>query len=234
VSLATASTVGLLAFLLHGLIDFNFRIPANVFALAVVAGIAVNSMLPRFGAAPRFHEVKIEVPERAPRKLYFFGISFFILLSCLTMSASIAHAHASLANILIQKTGKKGTEPALRYLSIAEKLDPLNSEYPYARGRVYEKLAARERWNEDTRKDLYAAAAKDYIRASKLQPANAFFHLCLGYVLSEGTPESTTSTAEKEFRRALSLNPSSPKTREYLALWRTARTTASDQFGKER
>ncbi len=230
-SLAIASLTGALSLTLHGIVDFNFHITANALTLAVVAGIALNSMLPFSDSPSPFREIQIDLSERLPKRCCIAGISFCILLSLLAASAATAGMYRSRAESIVAERGGR-PETALDHLKKARRFDPLNSKYAYMRGRIYEMLAMRERWDEASRERLFNLATKEYARATTLEPTSALYHLSVAYALAGGDPAATTPAVEKEFEVARLLDPSSPKVSEYIAQWSRIRDGAPDKWGK--
>ncbi|MBI5115657.1 O-antigen ligase family protein [Candidatus Poribacteria bacterium] len=221
--LAIASLIGVLSLLLHAIVDFNFHITANALTFAVVAGITLNSMLPYYTSAPRFHEIRILPSGRSLKYGCAGAASLCVLLSLATISASAASIHCLLAESSIKKDGARGWEIALRRLKAARVLDPINSEYAYARGRICEERAGRSDRGEAQRTFFFEQAASEYASAVRLEPTNALYHLSLGYALAVGRPASATDATDREFRLARLLYPSRVDIEQYVTRWQQVR-----------
>jgi len=57
--MAAASLCGILGFLVHGFIDFGWRLPANVFLVLTLVAICVTSLESLESEAPGIQKVKV-------------------------------------------------------------------------------------------------------------------------------------------------------------------------------
>lgn len=203
VGIGLGGMTSLTALLLHSLVDFNLRIPANAFLLFMVLGLTVAALYlsRRFGQEvsllPR-KRFSLETPSRRTAVLLPAGLVAFCAL--LTAESALADIRFQ---AFMRSSGEKRevrSEPrspdASPFPPSILSLDPSNARYhheaAWAYARLLQKNWERGAWNlvqgqwrfaHDPAVVAYGSRARAaFARAVDLQPTNAWYHLDLGWM----------------------------------------------------
>jgi len=194
-SLAVGAFAGAATLLVHALVDFNFRIPANALVWSVLVGLAV--------ADPRAEERTISRQSRGA------------LVAILALLALGAGWRALGAWRLDRALADKDPNARIEALGPVVRLHPLLSEARLARGRAWRDLAA---LSGPMQRERLARAEADLLAGLKLRPQAADAWADLGWVRALA---GDRREAEKDLNRAVELDPTSWGIRqaraEYLA-----------------
>lgn len=185
------ASVGLLALLLHGVVDFNFHIPANAVAFVAVAALLVAHV--RY--TPASQPVRLGVAARV-------AVTVLGLVTALWLGGE--SARRGLEHHLIRRAeSPQTTRPnQLEALRQAHALDPLNAQTCFGLGEILRV----EAWEQPVGLQREAAeeAMRWFERAWELNPYDGYAHLRYGMCLDLlGERERGT----RHFLRALELDP---------------------------
>jgi len=124
---------GVVALLLHGLVDFNLRVGANAFLFFVLAGLAVaaGSVRTPPGRGSRLPEIRMPIGRR-PRFVRPAALLTAGVLLLLFLRPALAELYYSAALDLARNRNPATVEERRRALRRAVRLDPTDFRYPYA------------------------------------------------------------------------------------------------------
>lgn len=215
--MALGGLMGLLAFSLHSLTDFNLHILANPLLLSAMLGLTSSVLYARYQEPLFLHPS----PGRLPGSLrVLFGMGATVLayiLVSIILRSSLAERDLSRA--------ENASGIVLSLLTRATLLDPQNSETHYQLGRAYldRKVLGDRKKLLPQEAEQARRAQMELERAIALNPASGLYHARLGWALTEGEPETDSNRllnmAEEEFEQALRLDATNALLYHLYARW---------------
>lgn len=192
-AIAAASLTGLASFMIHGLADFNWHIPANAVLACALAGLLASQSARR---------------ERVMKPAYRWPLAVSVLAAGLWAVAS------GYSDALLQDS-----ERAFRRGSYAEawasaeesvRWNPLNAEAYYRRALARSILRASS--NTAELAASAAASRRDLERAAQLNPYEPYYDLRHGtFLLGLGSDPQTVVEAVRYLDRAAAKDPLNPQ-----------------------
>jgi len=226
------SVGGLAALTVHGVIDTNFHMPANLLLITVMMALAYVCVNTSFKGRTKpdgagLYRVAVELA--GTRRYLTAGVAAVSALLAFYALAGVAASVVYRSTIgdderiySSQRPDKEDFTGALARLSLASRLDPGCSYYSFEAGRIYLTLAEYyEKTGQDGKdparppREYYELAASEFRKSLYHNPYSSFGHLLLGRALEHGLDEK--DAGEKEYMVAERLNPSSPLVRRYIA-----------------
>ena len=221
--------ISLFAFILHSFFDFVFHVPADALLFVIILALAFRVVYYKeeqgLLIVPK-RELTLSLSGKA-------GVFFIVLLSVIFLEILVVrryqaealfekvdnNAEASIGSLI---AGSNDDDP-IEEIGRAIALNPLNSKYYAKRGDLLAEQAADSQQLQDIQagqlgsldRDKILAAKEDYLKSISLNPAHADYHLRLGWLYY--TFLNQEESGEKEFKKALMLDPKNLKIRKYVA-----------------
>ncbi|RLG68205.1 MAG: hypothetical protein DRO11_09330 [Methanobacteriota archaeon] len=220
VGVSIGGLAGVIAFLFHGLVDFNLRIPANAFHFFVLLGVVHNVFSLRDGKQKGMGSSPESVKFKGMGRRLFFVLSL-VLTGVYILSITCNYAAERIISEVKKEYGDffeygtyppEGFDEILSKLRKARALSPLYSLPHYFVARGYQQMASRRPSRRDAGSYLNRAA-EAYGCALRLEPVNPWYHLGLGMVYLY---QSKCDRAKRAFERAWRLAPKNRRLHFYL------------------
>ena len=241
---------GAVAILLHSIVEFNLHIPANALLLFFILGLTGTAVHLRVKDKKEFSSLPTRTLTLKPRmKLALYPLTVILFFS---LSITVIKTYLAFHNFQHYQNSMNPTN-----LLSAVALDPSNASYRYEMGQYYARKM-RESSKEGTWKlvkgklvfepgektlDYGLKALDSYFRAIELQPTNGWYHLDLGWFLSQlsvlspqssgGNQEQRTKNREpnlnsmssitpgNELSLAVRLDPNNSYIKDYVSKWQS-------------
>ena len=219
VGLTLGGVTGAVFILIQNMWTFNFHIPANAMLFFIILGLTTVVVNPSIPAR------NISLHPRMKPAVYPL---MFILLAGLAVTVVSAYQGEKHFKLYKSSTGPM----ILQDLTKSIACDPSNAAYHYELGRYYAKAMSKYwkegkweyvkgKWVFEPGKDAFSnglMALDSYFQAVTLQPANAWYHFNLGWIIDQLVrfyPEATAGPISQypsirpvdEFNLAIMLAP---------------------------
>jgi len=221
--------ISLFAFMLHSLFDFVFHVPADALLFFIILALVFRVVYYKeeqgLLIVPK-RELTLSLSGKA-------GVFFIVLLVVIFLEILVVRRYQ--AEALFEKIDNYAEAGMRRsiggsndYGSMEEidrviALNPLNSKYYAKRGDFLAGEASNSQHLQDIKvgqlesldRDKILAAKEDYLKAISLNPTHADYHLRLGWLYY--TFLNQEESGEKEFKKALLLDPKNLNIRKYIS-----------------
>lgn len=220
--------IGVFSAALHSCLDFPFHTPANALLFFVMLALLYRAVYIE-GSHGALVVNKYKVSFAQPLRIIFiFGIlACFVLCELLILRRY--KAEAVFNSVEEYRLSGKGIEGALEYrraiktIDKAIALNSLNSAYFGKKADLLADLAFNQVLNRSLSSmpelaygntaELLSLAQAGYKEALALNPANADYHLRLGWIYGE---QGNRALMQEEFKRAILLDPRNDKINEFI------------------
>lgn len=227
--LTLAALTSLLAFLLHGMVDFNLRVPANALLLTIILAILMDSL--RFNPIPQrkmgkgkgqgiWNPICHFLFSHSPIPLFPAGIFLILIFIFWVTKSYLAEVYFQQAQGY-QKNGQ--WQEAFQAYEKAIRLEGGNAVYQTGLGNAYLEAADKsitlqgDKETEEGEKKIqenWEKALKFHARSVILNPFEPSYHLNLGWVYAK---LGNQTKALAEFEKAVLLYPHNPYYHRNLA-----------------
>lgn len=197
--LGIGAMTGVTGILIHSITDFNLHIGANALYFAVLSAVAIISI----NIKPSEERRTLLLQRDVPVYSRFFSYGFVFALTILVSSIIIAEIYyASIDGPL--KDDRENLLKKKDMLSMAMILNPLNPDFPFARGNISSVLGM----DDD--------ALRDYKRAVRLNPLEGEYLQMLALSFDR---KGQKDMAQGCFAMSIKNDPTSSWLRKNYALW---------------
>jgi O-antigen ligase/tetratricopeptide (TPR) repeat protein len=213
-----------LSLLLHGMTDFNFRIPSNAILFSVCAALAFVYACPEDGGEM---PARIDFTSKGRAKGWFYGV--IAILGAFSMMATIS---PYIGSVYLKKAGRYQRFGEYRAFSDAVKMatffDRGNAEMFARIGDMFVEIAERV----GSRRDLaFEEALRYYTRATEACPIRSYYYSKKAFVLQR---LGRTREAEETLKEAVSFDPMDYLKHYALARFYLDQGRLNEAFGEYR
>ncbi len=216
---------GSTSILLHSLVEFPLRMPANALVLSTIMGLGWVAVFQRAG--PQGDEQTSSVPPRSvarrtlPLTVAIAGMGLSAVAGAADLLDRVGDALIARA---AEMTGHAHTTLVTQATTLhqwAVRIEPWQPAHSFKLGRIFEQNAVASPPASEQTQTLWASTASAYWHAVKLHPANARFQVALAWASLQN---SDLITGRRAVQAALWLTPNDSwvrlmSTRWYLIQW---------------
>ncbi len=207
--------VGMVAFLMASIFNFNFHLPANALLFMVFGGLCLSmvKIKSEYNKINQSNIVKGGLFKKyVIPTLLLAVISFLSIQVVKVWMADIYHNRA----ISSRENRELSTENRIALLKRSIDLNPINSDYRLAKARLELTLIDKVA-DQDEKIEFSKMVIDDLKKAASLEPTNGYYWMYLAWATT--SLFSKHALAHEYFKKSIALYPSNYVLHEQYALW---------------